>query len=213
MHTIRTHDLLTDDGKSVIIFGIVRILVYELLYDWMQRTKNLYSPFFILAIIAAKVKNGHGLIANCVSASDREQQSLIIPAAGVLRSYSNAVISGHRVAGRERGQYLPWGWVVTWVLPEMSLSVACATFACRSRDRGATPRIPTPLSPACCCAFHQTFNRPRIARHVFMGLCKLHHLARPSYFGRPSLTDNQNSIDTGTLMGLIMDASIEMLCF
>lgn len=85
---------------------------------------------------------------------------------------------------------------MTWVLPEMSLSVACATFACRSRDRGATPRIPTPLSPACCCAFHQTFNRPRIARHVFMGLDKLHHLARPSYFGRPSLTDSQNSIDT-----------------
>lgn len=59
--------------------------------------------------------------------------------------------------------------------------------------RASPHRCRRPAPPA----FHQTFNRPRIARHVFMGLCKLHHLAWPSYFGRPSLTDNQNSIDTG----------------
>lgn len=114
------------DGKSGIVLGMVRIC--------LRKKFTLISSYWRLLL--QKIR----LDTDWVSASDREQLSLIIPAAGVLRSYSNAVISGHRVAGRERGQYLPWGWVVMWVLPEMSLSVACATFACRSRDRGATPR-------------------------------------------------------------------------
>lgn len=127
---------------------------------WLNATSEQFLLSFLSSywrLLLQKLR----IDTDCISASDREQHSLIIPAAGVLpllRYYSNAVISGHRVAGRERGQYLPWGWVVTWVLPEMSLSVACATFACWSRDRGATPRIPTPLSPACCCVLRLSSN-------------------------------------------------------